>query len=86
MSFTFIHFFFGFFFKEYINRERLRIPLPPPLPPPRPEINNHIYSGIMHDMIRSSERLGIPIHDRLALGRVPIVEDRRRIRKRSRTI
>jgi len=60
--------------------------LPPPLPPPRPEINNHIYSGIMHDMIRSSERLGIPIHDRLALGRVPIVEDRRRIRKRSRII
>ncbi|VVC40853.1 Hypothetical protein CINCED_3A024252 [Cinara cedri] len=65
--------------QEFVNRERLRVPLPP-LPPPRPEINNRIYSNIMHDMIRSSERLGVPIHDRLT--RVPIIEDRRRIRRR----
>lgn len=69
-----------------MNRERLRVPLPPPLPPPRPEINNRIYNSIMHDMIRSSERLGVPVHDRLSLGRVPIMNDRRKIRRRSKII
>lgn len=74
-----------FFSKEYVSRERLRLPLPP-LPPPRSEINNRMYNSIMHDMMRSSERLGVPVHERLALGRVPVVEDRRRIRRRSKII
>jgi len=56
----------------------------PPLPPPRPEINSRMYNNIM--MMRPSERLGVPVHERLALGRVPIVEDRRRIRRRSKII
>lgn len=69
--------------QDYISRERLRVPLPP-LPPPRPEIGNHIYNSVM--MIRPSERLGVPVHERLALGsRVPVVEDRRRIRRRRGT-
>lgn len=66
-----------------MNRERLRVPLPPPLPPPRTEINNHIYNSLMHDMIRSSDRIGIPVHERLTIGRPALVEDRRRIRRRS---
>lgn len=70
-------------FQDYISRERLRVPLPP-LPPPRPEIGNHIFNSVM--MIRPSERLGVPVHERLALGRVPVVEDRRRIRRRSKII
>lgn len=73
------------FLKDYLNRERLRVPLPP-LPPPRPEINSLIYSNIMHDMIRSSDRLGVPVHDRLTMGRVPVKEDRRKIRRRSKII
>jgi len=68
--------------QEFVGRERLRVPLPPPLPPPRPEINNRMYNTIMHDMIRSTDRLGIPVHERLTIGRVPVVEDRRRIRRR----
>lgn len=71
--------------KEYMNRERLRVPLPP-LPPPRPDINNHIYNNIMHDMIRSSDRLGVPVHDRLTIGRIPVKEDRRKIRRRRKII
>jgi len=35
-------------------------------------------------MMRPSERLGVPVHERLALGRVPVVEDRRRIKRRSK--
>jgi len=66
-----------------VGRERLRVPLPPPLPPPRPEIDNRMYNTIIHDMIRSTDRLGIPVHERLTIGRVPVVEDRRRIRRRS---
>jgi len=66
-----------------MNRERLRVPLPPPLPPPRPEINKQMYNSIMHNMIRQSDRLGVPVHERLSVGRVPLVEDRRRIRRRS---
>lgn len=65
-----------------MNRERLRVPLPPPLPPPRPEINKQVYNSIMH-MIRPLDRLGVPVHERLSVGRVPLVEDRRRIRRRS---
>lgn len=71
------------FLKDYVNRERPRVPMPP-LPPPRPEINNRMYNSLMHDMIRSTERLGIPVHERLALNRVPVVEDRRKIRRRSK--
>ncbi|XP_025423249.1 uncharacterized protein LOC112692712 [Sipha flava] len=67
--------------QDYVNRDRLRVPFPP-LPPPRPEINNRMYNNLMHDMIRSTDRLGVPVHERLALGRVPVVEDRRRIRRR----
>lgn len=66
-----------------MNRERLRVPLPPPLPPPRPEINKQMYNSIMHNMIRPLDRLGVPVHERLSVGRVPLVEDRRRIRRRS---
>lgn len=68
--------------QDFVNRERLRVPLPPPLPPPRTEINNRMYNSLMHDMIRSSDRVGIPIHERLTIGRPPLVEDRRRIRRR----
>ncbi|KAE9541143.1 hypothetical protein AGLY_004388 [Aphis glycines] len=68
--------------QDFVNRERLRVPLPPPLPPPRTEINNRIYNSLMHDMIRSSDRVGIPVHERLTIGRPPLVEDRRRIRRR----
>ncbi|KAL4107636.1 hypothetical protein QTP88_017955 [Uroleucon formosanum] len=67
--------------QEFMNRERLRVPLPPPLPPPRPEINKQVYNSIMH-MIRPLDRLGVPVHERLSVGRVPLVEDRRRIRRR----
>lgn len=80
---NYYNFLLNMLLKEFANRERLRVPLPPPLPPPRPEINNRMYNSIMHDMLRSSDRLGIPVHDRLAVGRVPIKEDRRRIRRRS---
>ncbi|XP_025207331.1 uncharacterized protein LOC112603116 [Melanaphis sacchari] len=68
--------------QEFVNRERLRVPLLPPLPLPRPEVNNRMYNSIMHNMIRSSDRLGIPVHERLSIGRVPPMEDRRRIRRR----
>lgn len=85
LGFVIVFIFVFFFFKEYVSRERLRLPLPP-LPPPRPEINNRMYNSIMHDMMRSSERIGVPVHERLALGRVPVVEDRRRIRRRSKII
>lgn len=68
--------------QDFVNRERLRVPLPPPLPPPRTEINNRMYNSLMHDMIRSSDRVGIPVHERLTIGRPPLVEDRRRIRRR----
>ncbi|NP_001233026.1 uncharacterized protein LOC100162433 [Acyrthosiphon pisum] len=68
--------------QEFMNRERLRVPLPPPLPPPRPEINKQMYNSIMHNMIRPLDRLGVPVHERLSVGRVPLVEDRRRIRRR----
>jgi len=74
------------FLKEFMNRDRLRVPLPPPLPPPRPEINNQMYNSIMHNMIRLLDRLGVPVHERLSVGRVPLVEDRRRIRRRSKSI
>jgi len=72
--------------KEFMNRERLRVPLPPPLPPPRPEINKQVYNSIMHNMIRPLDRLGVPVHERLSVGRVPLVEDRRRIRRRSKVL
>ncbi|CAI6361083.1 unnamed protein product [Macrosiphum euphorbiae] len=68
--------------QEFMNRERLRVPMPPPLPPPRPEINKQMYNNIMQNMIRPSDRLGVPVHERLSVGRVPLVEDRRRIRRR----
>ncbi|KAL5236283.1 hypothetical protein ACI65C_003693 [Semiaphis heraclei] len=68
--------------QEFMNRDRLRVPLPPPLPPPRPDINKQMYNSIMHNMIRPIDRLGIPVHERLSIGRVPLVEDRRRIRRR----
>lgn len=71
--------------QEYVNRERIRVPLPP-LPLPRSEINNRMYNSFMQNMIRSTERLGVPVHERLALGRVPVVEDRRRIRRKSKII
>ncbi|XP_022174303.1 uncharacterized protein LOC111036554 [Myzus persicae] len=68
--------------QEFMKRDRLRVPLPPPLPPPRPEINKQMYNSIMHNMIRPLDRLGVPVHERLSVGRVPLVEDRRRIRRR----
>jgi len=58
--------------------------MPPPLPPPRPEINKQMYNNIMQNMIRPPDRLGVPVHERLSVGRVPLVEDRRRIRRRSK--
>jgi len=69
-----------------MNRDRLRVPLPPPLPPPRTEINSQMYNSIMHNMIRPIDRLGVPVHERLSIGRVPLVEDRRRIRRRSKVL
>lgn len=64
-----------------MTRERVRVPLPP-LPPPRTEISSRLYNSAR--MMRPPERIGIPVHERLALGRVPVVEDRRRIRRRSK--
>jgi len=72
--------------KGIVNRERLRVPIPLPLPPPRPEINNRMYNSLMQNMIRSSNRLGVPVHERLSVGRVPLVEDRRRVRRRSKVM
>lgn len=35
-------------------------------------------------MMRSTDRLGVPVHDRLTMNRVPVKEDRRKIRRRSK--
>lgn len=69
--------------KEYASRERVRVPMPP-LPPPRPEIDSRMFNNMM--MMRPSERVGVPVHERLAFGRIPVVEDRRRIRRRSKIV
>lgn len=72
------------FFKEFPSRDLLRLPMPLL---PRPEVNDRMYNSIMHDMLRSSERLSVPVHERLSLSRVPpMAEDRRRFRRKSKFV
>ncbi|XP_050440517.1 uncharacterized protein LOC126845716 [Adelges cooleyi] len=65
--------------QEYPSRECLRVP-----PPILARADDCMFSGIMRDIMRPVERVNIPVHERLALNRVPLVEERSSRRSRRR--
>ncbi|XP_050548913.1 uncharacterized protein LOC126910402 [Daktulosphaira vitifoliae] len=63
---------------DYSPREFQRSPL---LFPQRSKVGDRLYNSIVHDNLRPMERVNIPVHERLAFSRVPLVEERRKPRR-----